>query len=90
VCVVGTVGSEIGHRLKHSPPCSVDGVLQVVTSVWTLFQLYSDGYQIMWTLILLMCTMLQIRSGFIALLWIFFAIIENFSRTLLFRHWRGM
>lgn len=61
----------------------------VFTSAWGLFQLYSDGYQVMWTLILLACTLLQIRSGFIALLWIAFATLENFVRTSLFRHWRG-
>ncbi|XP_021931492.1 endoplasmic reticulum metallopeptidase 1-like [Zootermopsis nevadensis] len=61
----------------------------MATSAWTLFQLYSDGYQIMWILILLTCTVLQIRSGFIALLWIFFAIVENFARTTVLRHWRG-
>jgi len=65
-------------------------MLQVVTSVWNLFQLYSDGYQIMWTLILLLSTVLHIRSGFVALLWIVFAAVEHFSREFFFKHWRGV
>jgi len=61
----------------------------VVTSAWNLFQLHSDGYQIMWTLILLLCTVLHIRSGFVALLWIVFAAVEHFSREFFLKHWRG-
>jgi hypothetical protein len=65
-------------------------MLQIMTSAWTLFQLYSDGYQIMWMLILLLSTVLHIRSGFVALLWIFFAAVEHFSRAFLFKQWRGV
>ncbi|KAJ9585933.1 hypothetical protein L9F63_020441, partial [Diploptera punctata] len=60
----------------------------LVGSPWTLYQMYSDSYQLMWTLILLLCTLLHIRSGFIALLWIVFSSLENIICANLLRHWR--
>ena len=66
-----------------------DVCVQILRSPWTLYQLYSDSYQFMWTLILLVCTFLYIRSGFIALLWIVFSSTESILYTRIFRHWIG-
>ncbi|XP_060528863.1 endoplasmic reticulum metallopeptidase 1-like [Cylas formicarius] len=57
-------------------------------SPWTVFQLYYDAYQTIWTLILFVGIVLRIRSSFIALTWVFFASLGNILKTLLFGRWR--
>lgn len=57
-------------------------------SPWTLFQLYYDSYQFMWTFILILGIILRIRSSFIALTWVLFAAIGNILKTKLFGKWR--
>jgi hypothetical protein len=58
-------------------------------SPWTVFQLYYDAYQLIWTIILLFGVMVRVRSSFIALIWVFFASLGNFLKTRLFGKWRG-
>ncbi|KAJ8969459.1 hypothetical protein NQ317_008791 [Molorchus minor] len=57
-------------------------------SPWTLFQLYYDAYQSFWTVVLFIGILLRIRSGFIALIWVFFASIGNVLKSHLFGKWR--
>jgi hypothetical protein len=38
----------------------------------------SDGYKIMWKMIMMICNVMNIRSGFIELMWIVFEDVENF------------
>ncbi|KAJ8925688.1 hypothetical protein NQ315_009535 [Exocentrus adspersus] len=57
-------------------------------SPWTLFQLYYDAYQIIWTVVLLLGVIVRIRSSFIALIWVFFAALGNILKSKLFSKWR--
>ncbi|XP_067004414.2 endoplasmic reticulum metallopeptidase 1 [Anabrus simplex] len=60
----------------------------VVRSVWSLFQIYYDSYQLVWTGILIFCTLMKVRSGFIAVLWTVFPSVGSLLRSTLFSHWR--
>ncbi|XP_018563035.1 endoplasmic reticulum metallopeptidase 1 isoform X1 [Anoplophora glabripennis] len=57
-------------------------------SPWTLFQLYYDAYQTIWTVVLLLGVIVRIRSSFIALIWAFFASLGNILKSRLFGRWR--
>ncbi|KAJ8960218.1 hypothetical protein NQ318_003942 [Aromia moschata] len=57
-------------------------------SPWTLFQLYYDAYQAIWTIVLLVGVIIRIRSGFIALIWVSFASLGNVLKSRLFGRWR--
>ncbi|XP_044264233.1 endoplasmic reticulum metallopeptidase 1-like isoform X5 [Tribolium madens] len=57
-------------------------------SPWTLFQLYYDAYQLIWTLILVFGVIVRVRSSFIAMIWVFFASLGNFLKSRLFGKWR--
>lgn len=61
---------------------------KIVVSPWTLFQLYYDGYQLVWSVMLLMSTLCRIQSGFIPLFWVVFPTVGNLIRVKLFHHWR--
>ncbi|XP_059612920.1 endoplasmic reticulum metallopeptidase 1-like [Phlebotomus argentipes] len=50
---------------------------KTIPNIWTLFQVYYDAIQILWTLLLLMTYTLGIRSGFIALLWVVFSSVQS-------------
>lgn len=63
---------------------------QIVLSPWTLFQLYYDGYQLVWSITLLLSTLSRIQSAFIPLFWVVFPTVGNLIRLKLFHHWRGM
>ncbi|KAH1007293.1 hypothetical protein HUJ04_004549 [Dendroctonus ponderosae] len=56
---------------------------------WTVFQLYYDAYQLLWTIVLLVGIPLRIRSSFIALTWVVFASIGNLLKSHLFGQWRS-
>lgn len=56
---------------------------------WTLFQLYYDAYQALWTIFLIIGILVRVRSTFIALTWVFFASIGNILKSSLFGKWRG-
>lgn len=62
---------------------------EITTYPWTVFQLYFDAYQLLWTIVLLMGISLRIRSSFIALTWVVFASIGNLLKSRLFGQWRG-
>ncbi|KAF7284418.1 hypothetical protein GWI33_022202 [Rhynchophorus ferrugineus] len=55
---------------------------------WTLFQLYYDAYQALWTIFLIIGILVRVRSTFIALTWVFFASIGNVLKSKLFGKWR--
>ncbi|XP_015836953.1 endoplasmic reticulum metallopeptidase 1 isoform X4 [Tribolium castaneum] len=57
-------------------------------SPWTLFQLYYDAYQLIWTIILVFGVIVRVRSSFIAMIWVFFASLGNFLKSRLFGKWR--
>ncbi|RZB38929.1 endoplasmic reticulum metallopeptidase 1-like, partial [Asbolus verrucosus] len=57
-------------------------------SPWTLFQLYYDAYQLIWTIILLFGVTVRVRSSFIALIWVIFGSLGNFLKSKLFGKWR--
>ncbi|KAG5898670.1 hypothetical protein JTB14_030620 [Gonioctena quinquepunctata] len=58
-------------------------------SPWTLFQLYYDAYQTIWTIVLLLGVLLRLRSSFIALIWAFAAALGNILKSVFFGRWRG-
>ncbi|CAG9762031.1 unnamed protein product [Ceutorhynchus assimilis] len=57
-------------------------------SPWTVFQLYYDAYQALWTIVLFIGILLRIRSSFIALTWVVFASLGNILKSKLFGRWR--
>ncbi|KAE8739131.1 hypothetical protein FOCC_FOCC015360 [Frankliniella occidentalis] len=61
---------------------------KVVVSPWTLFQLYYDSYQLVWSIMLLLSTLFRVQSGFIPLFWVIFPTIGNLIRIKVFQHWR--
>ncbi|XP_063241668.1 endoplasmic reticulum metallopeptidase 1-like isoform X2 [Bacillus rossius redtenbacheri] len=58
----------------------------VISSPWTLFQLYHDGYLLIWMFLLAVSIVFRIRSGFIPLIWILFPVFGNLVRNVFFRH----
>lgn len=64
-------------------------IFQDVSSAWTLYQIYFDAYSVIWMLILFVCILLEIRSGFIPLHWVLFPMLGNILRISLFEKWRG-
>lgn len=61
---------------------------KIIVSPWTLFQLYYDSYQLVWSLMLLLSTLFRVQSGFIPLFWVIFPTIGNLIRLKIFQHWR--
>lgn len=61
---------------------------ELILSPWTLFQLYFDAYQLLWTIFLALGVIARIRSSFIALIWVIAATIENLVKTQLYGKWR--
>ncbi|XP_066142542.1 endoplasmic reticulum metallopeptidase 1-like isoform X2 [Euwallacea fornicatus] len=61
----------------------------LILSPWTVFQLYYDAYQVIWTMVLIIGTLLRYRSSFIPLTWVFFASLGNFLKSKLFGRWRS-
>ncbi|XP_012284730.1 endoplasmic reticulum metallopeptidase 1 isoform X2 [Orussus abietinus] len=59
---------------------------RVVTSAWTLYQLYCDAYSVIWMIILFICVLLKIRSGFIPLHWVLFSAVGNILRQNFFNY----
>ncbi|KAJ8883385.1 hypothetical protein PR048_015228, partial [Dryococelus australis] len=62
---------------------------KVISSPWTLFQLYCDGYMLVWTFMLVVSIVFRIRSGFIPLIWILFPVFGSLMRDVTFRYWKG-
>nr|CAD7425171.1 unnamed protein product [Timema monikensis] len=60
----------------------------VIGSPWTLFQLYYDSYQLIWTFLLVLSIVFKIRSGLVPLMWVLFPAIGNLTRDAFFRHWK--
>ncbi|XP_043681354.1 endoplasmic reticulum metallopeptidase 1-like isoform X3 [Vespula pensylvanica] len=60
-----------------------------INSMWILYQMYCDAYSVIWMVILLLCVLLKIKSGFIPLHWVFFPAIGNILRLNFFYKWRG-
>nr|XP_050865505.1 endoplasmic reticulum metallopeptidase 1-like isoform X2 [Vespula vulgaris] len=60
-----------------------------INSMWILYQMYCDAYSVTWMVILLLCVLLKIKSGFIPLHWVFFPAIGNILRLNFFYKWRG-
>lgn len=58
-------------------------------SPWTVFQLYYDAYQAIWTIVLFIGVILRIRSSFIALTWVFFSSLGSILKSRLFGRWPG-
>ncbi|KRT84651.1 hypothetical protein AMK59_725, partial [Oryctes borbonicus] len=52
---------------------------------WTIFQIYFDAYQLIWTVVLTFGIIFRIRSSFIALLSAIFMAIGNLLKSKLFR-----
>lgn len=46
-------------------------------SCWTVFQVYFDATQIVWTFVMIVTVAVGVLSGFIAILWVFFAALHN-------------
>ncbi|XP_043284842.1 endoplasmic reticulum metallopeptidase 1-like [Venturia canescens] len=61
---------------------------QDVSSPWILYQLYCDAYSVIWMLILFLCILFEIRSGFIPLHWVIFPAVGNIVRHNFFEKWR--
>lgn len=59
---------------------------QNINSYWVLYQIHYDAAQIMWTLLLVVTTILKIRSGFISLLWVMFAAVGNLLQQAIYKH----
>ncbi|XP_011497152.1 PREDICTED: endoplasmic reticulum metallopeptidase 1-like [Ceratosolen solmsi marchali] len=57
-------------------------------SSWILYQLYFDAYSMLWILILFLCILLDIKSGFIPLHWVLFLSIGNIIRQNFFNKWK--
>ncbi|KAI4469139.1 metallopeptidase m28 family member [Holotrichia oblita] len=55
---------------------------------WTVFQIYYDAYQLIWTVVLTIGTILRIRSSFIALLSAVFMAVANLLKSKLFQKQR--
>ncbi|XP_046828607.1 endoplasmic reticulum metallopeptidase 1-like isoform X1 [Vespa crabro] len=60
-----------------------------INSMWILYQMYCDAYSVTWIIILFLCVLLKIKSGFIPLHWVFFPAIGNILRLNFFYKWRG-
>ncbi|XP_039276206.1 endoplasmic reticulum metallopeptidase 1 [Nilaparvata lugens] len=60
----------------------------VIRSPWTLFRLYCDANQILYTTMTLICLLFRIRSGFIPAMWLFFSCISSVLRERIFAHWK--
>lgn len=58
--------------------------------MWILYQMYCDAYSVTWMIILSLCVLLKIKSGFIPLHWVFFPAIGNILRLNFFYKWRGI
>nr|CAD7460312.1 unnamed protein product [Timema tahoe] len=58
----------------------------VIGSPWTLFQLYYDSYQLIWTFLLVLSIVFKIRSGLVPLMWVLFPALGNLMRDTFFRH----
>ncbi|XP_034950352.1 endoplasmic reticulum metallopeptidase 1-like [Chelonus insularis] len=59
-----------------------------INSPWTLYQLYCDAYSAIWMIVLFVCVLLEIRSGFIPLHWVIFPVLGNILRHNFFEKWR--
>ncbi|XP_015591672.1 endoplasmic reticulum metallopeptidase 1-like, partial [Cephus cinctus] len=59
-----------------------------IHSSWTLYQLYCDAQSIIWMSVLLLCSILEVRSGFIPLHWVLFPAIGNVLHNRLFNNWK--
>lgn len=60
----------------------------VIKSPWTLFRLYCDANQILYTTMTLICLLFRIRSGFVPAMWLFFSCIGSVLRERIFAHWK--
>ncbi|XP_066598785.1 endoplasmic reticulum metallopeptidase 1-like [Prorops nasuta] len=60
-----------------------------INSAWTLYQVYCDAYSVIMMSALLLCTLFEIRSGFIPLHWVLFPTIGNIIRSHLLSKWKG-
>ncbi|CAH1280027.1 unnamed protein product [Diabrotica balteata] len=83
--VIPTLVISMATVLYHAKVYNKD----IEMSPWTVFQLYYDAYQLLWTLVLLLGVAIRLRSSFIALLWVFSATLGNIFKSLLFTRWRG-
>ncbi|XP_011872010.1 PREDICTED: endoplasmic reticulum metallopeptidase 1-like [Vollenhovia emeryi] len=59
-----------------------------VGSAWILYHIYWDAYSVIWMLILFVCVLFGLRSGFIPLHWVLFPAIGNIVRHGFFSKWR--
>lgn len=58
-------------------------------SCWTVFQIYFDGTQLLWTFLMIIAMAVGVLSGFLALLWVVFASIYNILHRTLERRTHG-
>nr|XP_023012163.1 endoplasmic reticulum metallopeptidase 1-like [Leptinotarsa decemlineata] len=82
--VIPTLIVSMATILTHAKVYNKD----IDSSPWTLFQLYYDAYQTIWTVVLLMGVLIRLRSSFIALIWVFAAALGNVLKSMLFNQWR--
>lgn len=62
-------------------------------NAWLVFQIHFDAAQILWTFLMLVTVAIGLKSGFIAILWVFFATINNLLHHLFTnksRDWRWL
>ncbi|CAH1181734.1 unnamed protein product [Phyllotreta striolata] len=84
--VIPTLVVSMATVLLHSRMYNKD----LETSPWTLFQLYYDAYQLIWTVVLTLGVLVRLRSSFIALLWVLSAAVGNVLKSALFTKWRDV
>lgn len=56
---------------------------------WTLVQVYTDALALLWGCLLLLCMVLRVRSGFVALLWVLCPSTAGLLRHLVGANWNG-
>ncbi|XP_077299515.1 endoplasmic reticulum metallopeptidase 1-like [Arctopsyche grandis] len=56
-------------------------------SGWLLVQLYADAFSLLWSSLLLLCLLMRIRSGFLAMLWVLCPAAVGLLRHSLVPHW---
>ncbi|KAL6262629.1 hypothetical protein P5V15_005422 [Pogonomyrmex californicus] len=59
-----------------------------VDSAWILYHMYYDAYSLIWMLILFVCVLFGIRSGFIPFHWVLIPAVGNIVRHNFFSKWR--
>lgn len=84
--IIPTLLVPMGTLLLHAKYYHKD----IELSPWTIFQLYYDAYQSIWTVILIIGIIIRVRSSFVALIWVFSAALGNLLKSKFFGKWRSM